>query len=137
MNERTDLVRGWLRKAASDLLAVDACLDAGALDAACFHAHQSVEKHLKAYLIHGGLEFPYTHNLTKLIELCAGSDPSFDSLASRVAPLTPYAVELRYDAEFWPTQEAAQEARSAALAVRDFVLTLLPKTLVEGAGGRP
>ena len=132
MKERTDLVRGWLRKAASDLKAMDASLNAGALDAACFHAQQCVEKYLKAYLVHAGLDFPYTHNLTKLVEICAGSDASFNSLALLVAPLSPYAVELRYDAEFWPSQEATQEARAAALAVKDFVLMLLPKTLVEG-----
>ena len=46
-----------------------------------------------------------------------------------MAPLTPYAVELRYDAEFWPTETAAKEARTCALAVRDFVLAKLPADL--------
>ena len=54
MKERADLVRGWLRKAASDAVAMDASLNAGALDAACFHAQQTAEKYLKAFLIHAG-----------------------------------------------------------------------------------
>jgi len=51
MKSRADLVRGWLRKAGSDLENVRLCLAAGqALDTACFHAQQAVEKSLKAYL---------------------------------------------------------------------------------------
>lgn len=134
MNERADLIRGWLRKAANDIVSVEACLKAGALDAACFHAQQAVEKYLKAFLVHAGLEFPYTHNLAKLLELCATRDGAFASLACSVTPLTPYAVELRYDSEFWPSLEAAQEAQAAALGVKKFVLERLPADLA-GRGG--
>jgi HEPN domain-containing protein len=126
MKEKTDLTRGWLRRAASDLIALDASLDAGALDAACFHAQQAAERYLKAYLIYTGLEFPFTHNLSKLVELCAQADVSFRTLLPLVESLTPYAVELRYDDEFWPSLEVAREARSSALAVKSFVLARLP-----------
>jgi HEPN domain-containing protein len=77
---------------------------AQALDTACFHAQQAVEKCLKAFLAHRNVEFPYTHNLAKLIEICAGLDPAFRSLLPAVAPLTPYAVELRYDDSFWHSE---------------------------------
>ena len=126
MKDRAEAVQGWVRKAESDLIALDATLNAGALDAACFHAQQAAEKYLKAFLFHSGVEFPYTHNLAKLLDLCAGTDPSFRSLLSAVEPLTPYAVEMRYDAEFWPEAPVAEDARSSALAVRDFVLARLP-----------
>ncbi len=137
MKEKTELVRGWLRKASSDLLAMDASLNAGALDVACFHAQQAAEKYLKAYLTHAGLEFPYTHNLTKLLEICMKSETSFDALGSLVIPLSPYAVELRYDIEFWPSLQTAQAAHTAAQAVRDFVLDRLPKSLTEAANKQP
>lgn len=126
MRENADLVRGWLRKARSDGTALDASLKAGAFDAACFHAQQAAEKYLKAFLTHGRAKFPFTHNLAKLIELCAGLDGSFRVLISVVEPLTPYAVELRYDADFWPSIEVAQEARARAMTVREFVLRKLP-----------
>ncbi len=45
---------------------------------------------------------------------------------SVVAPLTPYAVELRYDEEFWPSVEVAQTASASALSVKAFVLSKLP-----------
>jgi len=130
MKNNSDLVRGWLKKARSDELALDASVGAGALDAACFHAQQPAEKHLKAFLTHRVVDFPFVHNLSKLVELCASLDPSFQSLLPTVEPLTPYAVELRYDHDFWPSREEAEEARSLALAVRDFVLRKLPNEIV-------
>lgn len=126
MKEKADLVRSWLRKADSDLRALDAALGVSAFDAACFHAQQAAEKLLKAFLTHQRIDFPHTHNLVKLVELCAQSETSFRALLPAVEPLTPYAVEVRYDAEFWPSREAAESARKSALSVRDCVLPRLP-----------
>jgi len=127
MKDKAELVRGWLRKAESDELALQASLAAGALDAACFHAQQSAERYLKAFLTQAGIDFPYSHNLSKLVQLCAGYDPSFQVLTATVEPLTPYAVELRYDHDFWPSRQVAEEAKSLAEAVRMFILKKLPK----------
>lgn len=134
MKDKAELVRGWLRKAFSDLAAVEGSIQARALDAACFHAQQAAEKFLKAFLIHNAIDFPFTHNLSKLLDLCKTCDEVFDGLRVQVSSLTPYAVELRYDHEFWPGQETAEEARSAALAVRDAVLGGLPEDMVAGIG---
>jgi len=128
MNGKDDLVRGWLRKARSDSLAADATLRAGIPDAACFHAQQAAEKYLKSFLTYHDVLFPYTHNLAKLLELCTQVEVSFHSLLPQVEPLTPYAVRLRYDDWFWPSLEVAEEARSAADAVCQFVLARLPKS---------
>jgi HEPN domain-containing protein len=126
MKDAAELSLGLLRKARSDRIAMEASLAAQAFDAACFHAQQMSEKCLKAFLAHRRVSFPYTHNLTKLVEMGAGIDEAFRSLLPVVAPLTPYAVELRYDESFWPSQQVAEEARSSALAVLEFVLGRLP-----------
>ena len=129
MKDRLDLVHGWVRKAESDLVALDASLGAGAFDAACFHAQQAAEKYVKAFLIYSDLDFPFSHNLFKLTELCRDSDPSFQVLLPVVQPLTPYAVELRYNTSFWPSKEQAERARASALEVRNFVIARLPKEI--------
>ena len=126
MKDRSDLVAGLVRKAESDILAMDASLDAGALDAACFHAPQAVEKYLKGFLAANDVTFPHTHNLSKLVDAAASKDPALRDLAETAAKLTPYAVELRYDFEFWPTKEVAQDARLAALAVRSAIKARIP-----------
>jgi len=114
MKQKRDLVSGWMAKADSDLRTLGASLTVDAFDAACFHAQQAAEKAMKAFLIHAGVEFPFTHNLSKLAALVAAADPEFALLADVVEPLTPYAVELRYDADFWPDRETAEDARSRA-----------------------
>lgn len=129
MKSRVDLVRGWLRKAESDLAGAGLCVSAGqALDTACFHAQQAAEKCIKAYLTAHEIEFPFIHNLEKLVELCARVDPSFMTIKKLAQELTPYAVELRYDDEFWPSVETARQALDAATTIRDFVRDRLPAT---------
>ncbi len=127
MKTAADLVKGWLRKADSDLTNAGLCIEQEqALDTACFHAQQAAEKCLKAYLTACAIEFPFIHNLEKLIELCAQRDTAFASLKALSQELTPYAVELRYDAEFWPELDTARQALDAALTIKDFVVTHLP-----------
>ena len=127
MKSKADLVRGWLRKAESDLTSAALSLAAGqALDGACFHAQQAAEKCIKAYMTAGEIEFPFIHNLEKLIALCAQHDAEFATLKTLGQNLTPFAVELRYDAEFWPAPETVRGALAAASTIRDFVLVRLP-----------
>ena len=127
MKERRDLVRSWLRKAESDLGPATLAVDAeAALDTACFHAQQAAEKLLKAYLLAYNVEFPLTHNLVRLLLLCEARDPAFSTLRPLAESLTPYAVELRYDGEFWPPLEVAREAHESAVKIKRFVLARLP-----------
>jgi HEPN domain-containing protein len=122
-----DLVRDWLRKAESDLTALDLAVSAGAaLDTACFHAQQAAEKYVKAFLLARKVQFPFTHNLLRLVALCETQDPEFASLVPLAELLSPYAVELRYDAEFWPSLATARKAQEAALTFKEFVLQRLP-----------
>ncbi|HUI43743.1 MAG TPA: HEPN domain-containing protein [Terriglobia bacterium] len=131
MKDKAELVQGWLRKAASDVVSMEATLQAGSLDGACFHAQQAAEKYLKGYLSWHDRPFPHTHNLSDLIQSCAGIDATFSSLAPAAAELTPYAVRLRYDDSFWPPHDVAAHACESARTVRDFVLGRLPHDLVK------
>ena len=104
------------------MAALDALIAAGSFDTACFHAQQAAEKYLKALLAHSGIAFPTTHNLAKLVELGAGADASLRALTATVEPLTPYAVEMRYDDQFWPGRDVADRARRLANTVEEAVL---------------
>jgi len=127
MKSQADMVRAWLRKAQSDLDNAQVCLASGkALDTVCFHAQQAAEKYLKAYLAAQGVEFPFIHNVEKLIEQCAQTAPALLALKPLGQSLTPYAVELRYDEEFWPSPETARHALDAATTIRRFVMERLP-----------
>ncbi len=118
MNDRRSHARAWLLKAESDLTAAERLVAVeGPFDAVCFHAQQACEKALKAVLAFADVEIPRTHNLEELQVACtrASVGPPPAALATLdLSELTPYAVEARYDAEFWPDARTAQSAADVA-----------------------
>ncbi|MGR3218685.1 MAG: HEPN domain-containing protein [Candidatus Anammoxibacter sp.] len=103
MKENKDVAKGWIKKAESDVENVKIMIENGkALDTACFHAQQAAEKYLKAFLCFAGLNFPKTHDVEELLDLCGKIDKRFVDLIEETIFLTDYAVELRYDFEFRP-----------------------------------
>jgi len=77
----------------------------------------------QAYLIAHGKGYPRTHNLERLVHLCAEIQRDFLELAeSGVFQLTAYATVLRYGEEFYmPPVEETKRAISLAEKVREFV----------------
>jgi HEPN domain-containing protein len=61
-----------------------------------FHAQQSVEKALKAWLAFLGRRFPTTHDLKQLIDLLGESGISTDGMDAFV-DLNAFAVQYRYE----------------------------------------
>jgi len=53
--------------------------------------------------------------------------PALPLVAVDLAELTPYAVQLRYDFEFWPDRETAEQALHIAEHVRAAVLATVPQ----------
>jgi len=129
MNDSRSHARAWLAKAESDRLAAQRLLKAGGpFDAVCFHAQQACEKALKAVLAWGEGEIPRTHNLEELQVLCTNvlADPTASAIkAFDLSELTPYAVETRYDAEFWPDRDTADTAVEWAARVVSLVSKFL------------
>jgi hypothetical protein len=54
-----------------------------------YHAQQCAEKYLKAFLVAAGVDFPYTHNISRLLEICAESQ-SWPASIREAEELTPY-----------------------------------------------
>lgn len=121
MNDKASHARQWLAKADSDLLASRRLLESGGpYDAVCFHAQQAAEKALKAWLAVGDAPISRTHNLEDLLAQCLALPPM--AIASGLealdlSDLTPFAVEARYDIEFWPERVEAEAAVATAVRV--------------------
>jgi HEPN domain-containing protein len=62
-----------------------------------FHAQQAIEKWLKAVLADKGIDFEYTHDLRRLIELLENTDITFPLDIREVVMFTEFAVPLRYE----------------------------------------
>ena len=91
---------------------------------ATFHAQQGAEKYLKALLLSRGHEFPRTHDLAALSDLCQQNGLSIQVPQDALERLTAYAVQVRYPGED-PTPDEAREALHIARAVRRWARTLL------------
>ena len=127
MKDRATLVQGLIRKGDSDLAdARRTLVSEGPYDTACFHAQQACEKYLKAYLAWHEQAIPRTHDLEELQRLCVGMESMPELSMLDLTELTAYAVELRYDAEFWPPQPTAREAVLIAEKVRQVIRGTLP-----------
>ncbi|MCX6082191.1 MAG: HEPN domain-containing protein, partial [Chloroflexi bacterium] len=84
---------------------------------ACFHAQQAIEKALKALLAKSGQPIPRTHDLDELQGTCNLAQPIPGLKLLGVSKATDYAVQLRYDTEFWPEKETAIQAHALAQQV--------------------
>jgi HEPN domain-containing protein len=127
MATQADLARAWMQKGDSDRLNAERTVQsAGPYDTACFHCQQAVEKYLKAILASASQPIPRTHNLEEVYNECLAVTQDLSLDRTDLSNLTPYAVQLRYDADFWPDQVTAQQALDVANCVRAAVLTVLP-----------
>ena len=75
----------------------------------CFDAQQAAEKALKALCIHRSLEFPYVHDLSKLITLLQQEGETIPDEVQEAGQLTRYAVETRYPGLSEPVTEDEHE----------------------------
>ncbi|MCX6081406.1 MAG: HEPN domain-containing protein [Chloroflexi bacterium] len=102
----------------SDLYVTEYLLDSNRpYDAACFHAQQAIEKTLKALLAIGGQPIPRTHDLDELQCTCNLVQPIPGLKLLGLSEATDYAVQLRYDIEFWPEKETTIQAHALAQQV--------------------
>ena len=89
------------------------------------HAQQCAEKCLKAYLVFHSEDFPYTHNIRRLLKLC-GKHATWPHSLKDAEELTPYAITTRYPGEDREvTETEATSAVEIARRVRDQVRTEL------------
>ena len=101
----TELANKWLRYAQMDYdIAVhDKSFDPVPIAIICYHCQQAGEKALKAILAYHDEEIPRTHDLYRLLELCAAHYPDMlAKLSTQAKRLTDFATVTRYpsDIEF-------------------------------------
>jgi len=85
-----------------------------------FHAQQSAEKYLKAYLVYHDIDFPYTHDIRKLLKLCGNT--IWIEKIKNAEDLTPFAVTTRYPMlEEKVTENEAADAVNMASMVRKII----------------
>lgn len=123
MKNQHDLAESWFRKGDSDITAVKILLEAeGPYDTACFHAQQAVEKYLKGFIELHKEVAPRIHDLVELNRRCAIHQASWSIEEEILSKLTNYAVESRYQLDFFPDKQLAVDALSEAQLICRIVL---------------
>lgn len=131
MNAEAEHIRNLLKKAFGDLDSARYLLTAPepSTDVICFHCQQAVEKFLKAWLAHNGINIPRTHNISELLKISGRVSPDIGAI-EHVDVLTPYAVEIRYAENFYtPSLDEAKKAVELAGEAELFI-----KGLFQGSG---
>jgi HEPN domain-containing protein len=120
MAGHTDLARELLRLADDDLVAARTMVDVPAVTDAIvgFHAQQAAEKALKAALASADRDFPFTHNIATLMQLCEDAGLPLPPTLETLDLLTPYGVAGRYGSRSpgTVTRTAATQLAAGAVA---------------------
>ncbi len=129
------LVAEWVRKADLDFELVAHLSTQGERfrDAIAFHAHQAVEKYLKALLTRVQIEFPKTHLIARLLILLQQMEPALAEVIGEANWLGPFGVDIRYPGDSPETLPGDEvRARQLAQKVRDAVMAKLGPYLSGG-----
>ena len=119
MNRSHEHAKSLLKKARDDQHAMAALMEDtnSARWIVGFHAQQSVEKAIKAVLAERGIEFPFTHDLVRLLELLPDAGASLPPDATELAILNPYGAMFRYE-EPSSSQSLLDQGRVKELVAR-------------------
>ncbi|MBI5838924.1 MAG: HEPN domain-containing protein [Chloroflexi bacterium] len=122
----TNNPRAWVGKAEEDFALAKSALQRKKPlpTGACFHAQQCAEKYMKALLVSKGADFPKTHDLLMLNNLCSAVGIFLEVDPKLLNTLTDYAVRTRYPGE-GPVLEDAKEAMEISKLVRSFARRFL------------
>jgi HEPN domain-containing protein len=113
----------WVLKAEEDFDSAETLLHGREVPinaAACFHCQQCAEKYLKAFLEEHEIEFPRSHELISLLDLCLSKDGDFIVLIKSLRRLESFAVSTRYPGVHIKSK-TAEDALKAAERVRRFI----------------
>lgn len=126
MTDAPDLPGDLLALAREDLVAAEALDRADQVSDAPvgFHAQQAVEKALKAAIASRDGDFPFTHDLGLLMQICEDAGLVLPAGLAEADRLTPYAAAVRYGLGD-PRAVATQDALRWAAAAIEWVATVV------------
>ena len=112
--------REWLNRARSNLARAKSKLPGVYLEDLCFDAQQAAEKAVKAVMIRRNIEFPYVHDLARLLSLLEEAGDDIPGVVRKAEELTRYALVTRYPGIARPVseQECAEAVEIAEMVVQ-------------------
>ncbi|MHB1347350.1 MAG: HEPN domain-containing protein [Candidatus Humimicrobiaceae bacterium] len=126
---KEDIMNSWMEKADRDLEVANRELKIPdpLTDIICFHAQQSAEKYMKAYLIFLDIEFQKTHDIEDLVAVAGKKDPLILEFKDIGAELSAFAVEARYPEFEEPSLEDTENAVEIARKFKKYIINRILK----------
>jgi HEPN domain-containing protein len=112
--------REWVARARGNIVIARNLVPGVELEDLCFNAQQAAEKALKAVLLKLGVDFPYTHDLGRLLTLITRERGAASADVADAHELTRYAVIARYPLP--PDEVISQEHYERALEIAEAVV---------------
>ena len=98
--------REWMNRARSNLALAKNRVAEAYLEDLCFEAQQAAEKAIKAMMIRRNIEFPYVHDLARLLSLLEEAGETIPDEVRKAEELTPFALITRYPGLARPVTES-------------------------------
>jgi HEPN domain-containing protein len=116
------IAKDWIGFANTDLIGAKALFEMGEkfFALSVFHAQQTAEKSLKAYLVFQSIRVPKTHDIGDLLALIELKDKKLSELLTSCQQLTDYAVAYRYP----DAQKKPLEKKDVVLAIQQAEMAL-------------
>ena len=97
--------REWLNRARSSQAIAKSRIPDVYLEDLCSKAQQAAEKAIKAVMIKRGVDFPYVHDLARLMSILEASGERIPDTVRRATRLTHFATHTRYPGLEEPVRE--------------------------------
>ena len=109
--------REWLNHARSNLAMAKNRIPDAYMEDLCFEAQQAAEKAIKAVMIKRGIDFPYVHDLARLLSLLKEADEAIPDVVGQARKLSRFATVTRYPMDQSVTEQHYLEALATAESV--------------------
>jgi HEPN domain-containing protein len=97
--------REWLNRARSNLAMARALVPDAYMEDLCYQAQQAAEKAIKAVMIQRDIEFPYTHNIERLLTFLSQNGEDVPETVWAAQDHTRFAFADRYPGNEPPLSE--------------------------------
>lgn len=125
--EKSDYIKNWLYRAREDLAVMKNLHSSnpeGFTSTICYHAQQTAEKYLKAFLVFHDVDFPRTHDVDFLLMECQKIDS--EAFIIDFKSLTEFGVSVRYPDDFYiPTLDESNEYSEIAITLSELIEKLI------------
>jgi HEPN domain-containing protein len=92
-----ELFQKWMALARDDLKMAEFALSQSLWLPCAFHVQQCLEKSLKGVIVRSGSgDPPYTHDLTRLLDIAASSCPVLEVYRKTFTSISPFYIRARY-----------------------------------------